>query len=85
MKDTGDRIEIYVDDALLYSLELGNVGAYEGSTYEYAKTVKLMDANGTTRLEVEDALVTVDQAIHLIARGWTSFEVDNLRICHLAE
>lgn len=85
VKDTGDRIEIYVDDVLLCSLELGNVGTYEGSSYEYAKAVKLMDANGTTRLEVEDALVTVDQAIHLIARGWTSFDVDNLRICQLAK
>ena len=82
--DTGDRIEIYVKDALLCSLELGNVGTYQGSSYEYAKSVKLMDAGGTTLLEVEDALVTVDQAIHLIARGWTSFDVDDLCIRQLA-
>ena len=82
--DTGDRMEIYVGEALVCSLEFGNVGTYQGSSYEYAKAVKLMDAGGTTLLAIEDALVTVDQAIHLIARGWTSFDVDDLCIHQLA-
>ena len=78
--DIGSRIDIYVNGTLLCYLELGNEGTYAASNYTYARAVKLTDASGALLLDVTDALVTADREIHLIARGWTCFDVDNVRI-----
>lgn len=78
--DTGAKIEIYVNEALLCYLELSNEGTYSASTHSYARAVKLMDASGNVMLDVTDALVTTDRELHLIARGWTCFDVDDICI-----
>ncbi|MBE6676076.1 MAG: hypothetical protein E7594_04450 [Ruminococcaceae bacterium] len=80
IEDNGDRINIFVNNLLLCYAELGDQGSYPASDYTYMRTVKLMDANGALLLNVTDALVTTDREIHLIARGWTCFDVDNIRI-----
>ena len=80
IEDNGDRINIFVNNQLLCYAELGDQGSYPASDYTYMRTVKLMDANGALLLDVTDALVTTDREIHLIARGWTCFDVDNIRI-----
>ncbi len=80
IEDNGDRINIFVNDALLCYAELGDQGTYPASNYTYMRAVKLMDASGALLLDVTDALVTADREIHLIARGWTCFDVDDIRI-----
>ena len=80
IEDSGDRISIFVKENLLCYAELANEGTYPASNYTYMRTVKLMDANGELLLDVSDALVSADREIHLIARGWTCFDVDNICI-----
>ena len=80
IEDSGEKISIFVNQNLLCYAELANEGTYPASNYTYMRTVKLMDANGQLLLDVSDALVSVDREIHLIARGWTSFDVDNICI-----
>lgn len=80
IEDSGEKISIFVKENLLCYAELANEGTYPASNYTYMRTVKLMDANGQLLLDVSDALVSVDREIHLIARGWTSFDVDNICI-----
>lgn len=80
IEDSGDRISIFVNQNLLCYAELANEGTYPASNYTYMRTVKLMDANGELLLDVSDALVSADREIHLIARGWTCFDVDNICI-----
>ena len=80
IEDSGEKISIFVNQNLLCYAELANEGTYPASNYTYMRTVKLMDANGQLLLDVSDALVSADREIHLIARGWTCFDVDNICI-----
>ena len=69
---------VYAGDTLLFTAEMSDKGGYDGASYEYYRSVTVKGADGETLIQVQNAFLTVESAFHIVSRGWTAFDVDNL-------
>ena len=73
-------ITVTADGATLFTATLSDRGGYKGATSTYYRSVTLRDADGGSLLQVSNAFLTVEPAFHIVSRGWTAFDLDNLQI-----
>lgn len=77
--DTGDRVNIYLNDKLLLSIELSNKGTHTGLNNQYYKTAVVKDANGTVLKTVNNALVAYAGELAFATRA-TTIWLDNIKV-----
>ncbi|MBP3667942.1 MAG: family 43 glycosylhydrolase [Clostridia bacterium] len=78
--DRDGRITVYAGETLLFTAELGDVGSYDGATHDYYRSVTVKGADGVTLIQVDNGFLTVRPALHIVSRGWTAFDLDNLKV-----
>lgn len=77
--DKGDRVNIYLNDKLLLSVELSNKGTYGESTQQYYKTAIVKDADGKVLKTIDNALVAYAGELAFAVRATTMF-LDNIKV-----
>lgn len=78
--DRDGGITVYADDTLLFTAELGDEGTYGSASTRYMRSVTVKGADGTTLIDVKNALLTAENAFHIVSRGWTAFDLDNIKV-----
>ena len=73
-------ITVCAGETLLFTAEPADKGGYEGAAYEYYRSVTVKDADGATLVQVSNAFLTVKPAFHIVSRGWTAFDLDNIHV-----
>lgn len=74
------RITISVNGTPTAVVELDAPGTYKGAGMTYYHTVRICAADGTVKKQVDKSFVTVKPAIHIVCRGWTACDLDNIRV-----
>ena len=64
----------------LLAAALSNPGRCKGEASTYYRSVTLRGVDGGVLLQVNNAFLTAELAFHIVSRGWTAFDPDNLRI-----
>ena len=73
-------LTVRADGDLLFTAELADEGTYKKATLKYYRSVTVKDADGGVLIQVSNGYLTVKSAFHIVSRGWTAFDLDNIRI-----
>ena len=73
-------ITAYAEDTLIFTAELADEGTYNNASHEYYRSVTVKDADGATLLRISNAFLTVKPTFHIVSRGWTAFDLDNIYV-----
>ena len=73
-------ITVTANEAILFTAALSDEGDYKGAASTYYRSVILRDAGGSELLRVNNAFLTVEPTFHIVSRGWTAFDLDNLQV-----
>ena len=55
-------------------------GTAETDGSEADTSPELIPADGTLKKQIDKSFVTVKPAIHIVCRGWTACDPDNIRV-----